>query len=142
MIITLQRFYGPGDMGTFGILRLPEFECFTVERPWRGNSPNVSCIPEGEYQLIPSRYLRGGYDTYEIVKVPDRTAIKIHVGNTMLNVLGCIALGSALGWVESPLKSGYRWGVVSSKTAFDEFMERMRGVEEATIRIVQYKPEW
>jgi hypothetical protein len=142
VILQLQRFYAPGEMGTFGILRLPEFECYTVERPWRGNQPNVSCIPQGEYDLIPARYNRGGYDTFEIRAVPDRTEIKIHVGNTALNVLGCIALGSALGWVESPLGTGARWGVINSKETFTQFMDQMRGVQEAKIRITQFTPEW
>jgi len=41
------------DQGTEGILTVPElgFACFTLELPWRGNRPNVSCIPPGTYPM-------------------------------------------------------------------------------------------
>jgi len=140
--ILLERFYAPCNVGTFGVLRLPEFECVSVERPWLNNQPNVSCIPEGEYDLVPSRYNRGGYDTYEIRGVPDRSLIKIHVGNTALDVLGCVALGSSLGYTESPIGTGARWGVLHSRNSVREFMEQMHGAEDARIRITQYKADW
>ena len=48
--LQLQRFaYTP--FGTFGRLYMPEFQCFTIERPWLNNVPKESCIPEGEYGI-------------------------------------------------------------------------------------------
>lgn len=120
--ITLERFaYTP--MGTFGKLTMPEFSCYTVEKPWRDNKPFVSCIPEGEYDLKLGMYNRGGYPAYEVMNVPNRILIKIHVANTMDDVLGCIGPGLALGYVEN------KWAVTSSKAALKTFMEAMDGDE-------------
>ncbi len=131
--VILERFaYSP--FGVFGKLIVPEFECFTVERPWLDNKKRESCIPEGKYTLKLGMFNRGGYEAYEVMGVPDRSLIKIHVGNTIDDVVGCIALGNALGYLEG------KWGVKSSKKAFKELREAMNGVEESTIHIVQYKP--
>ena len=131
MVVELERFaYTP--MGTFGRLAVDALSCFTVERPWEHNEPFESCIPEGEYTLKRSSYHRGGYDTYEAVEVPGRSLIKVHVGNTMLDVLGCIAVGSALGFLND------LWAVKQSKLTFERFMETMDSVPEATLIVSHY----
>ena len=131
--IVLERFaYSP--FGVFGKLKFPEFECFTVERPWLDNKPRESCIPEGEYSLQLGMYNRGGYQAYEVMNVPNRSLIKIHIGNTMDDIVGCIAPGKSLGYLER------KWGVTSSKKAFLEFMNAMNGIEESTLHVLQYKP--
>ena len=92
--------------GTFGrlVIRDPGkggnlLELWTVERPWLDNQARISCIPEGTYGLIPSRFYRGGYDAPEIRPVAGRSRILIHVGNTMDDVEGCVAVGLGLGVV-------------------------------------------
>jgi len=118
MKIELKRFaYTP--FGVFGTLYLSEFQCYTVERPWLGNEQKVSCIPEGLYKTRLGYFNRGGYDCYEILDVPDRSLIKIHIGNTMDDVLGCIALGLDLGCI------GGKWAVLRSKLAYDNFMRSL-----------------
>lgn len=121
-------------LGTFGRIIMDEFECFTVERPWLDNKPRQSCIPEGTYDLLLGRYNRGGYPAYEVMNVPNRSLIKIHIGNTIDDIVGCIAPGKALGFLER------KWAVTSSKKAFQEFMTVMDGAEHGRIRIFQYKP--
>lgn len=129
--ITLERFaYTP--MGTFGKLTMPEFSCYTVERPWLDNKPFVSCIPEGEYDIFLSRYNRGGYPAYEVMDVPNRTLIKIHVANTMDDVLGCIGPGLALGYIDQ------KWAVTSSKAALKTFMAEMDGDKVGKLIIKSY----
>lgn len=131
--VLLTRFaYSP--YGTFGKLLLPEFECYTVERPWLDNKPRQSCIPEGNYAMQLGRYNRGGYDVYEVIEVPGRSLIKIHIGNTMEDVIGCIAVGNALGYIEG------KWAVTSSKKAFGQFMQAMQGQQSSELRIEQYHP--
>ncbi len=131
--IILQRFaYTP--MGTFGKIMFEEFECFTVERPWLDNKARESCIPEGTYPLKLGMYNRGGYPAYEVMDVPGRSLIKIHVGNTMDDIIGCIAPGKSLGYV------GGKWGVTSSKKALQEFMKAMGEIELSTLNIIQFKP--
>lgn len=57
-IITIERAFVSG-VGTYGDLFLTddthnnELICHTIEREWRGNAPNISCIPDGDYWLEP-----------------------------------------------------------------------------------------
>ena len=126
--INLERF-GYTPFGTFGTLYLPEFQCYTIERPWINNEPKISCIPEGEYSMRFTRFFRGGYDTYQLEGVPDRTLIKIHIGNVMDDLLGCIAPGLDLGWYRN------KWAVTNSTKAFKAFMQAMGGAKSAKIII-------
>lgn len=115
MRLYVERFaYIPG-YGTFGRMYADEFSCYTCERPWENNRRWVSCIPEGEYPLLMSRYNKGGYDTLEIGGVPDRSRILIHKGNWPRNVQGCIAVGDKLTCMGGEL------GVSNSTATFLEF---------------------
>lgn len=130
--VLLERFaYTP--FGVFGKLIIPEFECFTVEKPWLDNKRRESCIPEGVYKLKLGMYNRGGYPAYEVLGVPGRSLIKIHIGNTMDDVLGCIAPGKSLGYAER------KWSVSSSKKAFEEFMSAMDGITETTLEVTHLR---
>jgi hypothetical protein len=102
-------------LGVFGELTVEgtQFSCYTVERPWIDNLPEVSCIPEGTYNLVPGRYNRGGYPAFEVRGVSGRSLIKIHRGNTMHDLRGCIAPGDALGCV------GGVWAVLRSRSTLD-----------------------
>ena len=64
----------------------------TLERPWKHNAPNVSCIPEGEY--IVKRDHTGKHQFYAVQNVPNRTFIEMHTANKPEHLQGCIALGS------------------------------------------------
>ena len=134
-MIKLVRFsYSP--MGTFGKLYAPDFTCWTVERPWAGNEPNVSCIPpeplEGNsciYPLKTTHFHRGGYDTMEVADVPGRSKILIHRGNVSGNVEGCIAVGMKLG------AYGGAWAVLDSKTALDRLWPLYQALAEQDKKI-------
>ena len=125
-IIYLDRF-AYTMYGVFGMLRYDGMKLFTVERPWSDNQRNVSCIPTGAYPLKLTHFIHGDYPAYELLDVPGRDSILIHIGNTMDDVRGCIAPGLMLGWV------GKKWAVVESKLAFERFMEHMNGVPEAVL---------
>lgn len=127
-MVVLNRFaYSP--MGTFGQIVIDQTKLFTVERPRGSNRPSLDCIPEGLYPLRLGTYNKGGYPAYELLEVPGRSLIKIHIGNTSRDVKGCISPGLALGFV------GGQWAVTSSATAYNAFMEAMGGVSESTILI-------
>jgi len=112
----LERFaYTP--LGTFGKIYIGDKSWYTVERPDRGNEPSISCIQEGCYGLMMDHYNRGGYDAFEILGVPGRTEIKIHIANTMEDVQGCVGVGLDLGYIKD------RWAITSSTIAFREFMK-------------------
>lgn len=87
--------------GTFGQMFSPAGEHLadTVERPWDDNKNLTSCIPQGTYLCIP----HSGPEfknVWEITGVPGREAILIHNGNTMLDVKGCVAVGTGRGKVK------------------------------------------
>lgn len=65
--------------------------CYTIELPWRDNTPQVSCIPEGDYPLI--KWLSPNHGNCLLVEdVPKRSSILIHPANNALRELrGCIA---------------------------------------------------
>ena len=89
------------DNGTPGVLSLPDgWACFTIELPWRNNRPNLSCIPEGEYDLrmrpsgVVKHSTHGDYTAgWEVTGVPGRTYIMIHPANYPPELEGCIAPG-------------------------------------------------
>jgi hypothetical protein len=99
---------------TLGWMSVGELRLATLERPWLpnplgpGGQTMVSCVPEGRYDVLPhdsSRYpqtyaLRNHtLGVYYLPKhVPagqrwGRTAILIHAGTTVSDVVGCIAVG-------------------------------------------------
>jgi hypothetical protein len=135
-MLTLTR-YGSTPFGTFGEVTLPSgAKLFTVERPWAGNQPRTSCIPEGIYTLrkrtspIVDRTSGGKYKQgWEVCDVVNRSLIMIHAGNTMDDLLGCIAPGTALGMVNG------KWAVSSSRPAMDTLMAELEIKREWTIDI-------
>lgn len=129
--LVLERFaYSPD--GTFGKLHFPTGEDFyTVEKPWKGNAVEVSCIPEGSYSLglryspLVERLTKQNYDeAWEVQDVDGRTHILIHQGNWPNDFKGCIGLGLEYS-VMNDRMGIYRNGVTRSATAFREFMELM-----------------
>lgn len=96
----LRRFRSD-DVGTFGTLELNGHLFFTVEKPWKDNKPFESCVPEGEYSLVPHNSNKYGDvlalvgETVSHYKDPDfkRYACLIHTANYPKDVEGCIGLG-------------------------------------------------
>jgi hypothetical protein len=95
----LVRLYSTG-FGTFGVLlnnKIPL--CVTLEDPWLDNKKTKSCIPAGEYKVVPHsgmRYKR----VWRLEDVPGRDAILIHSGNTIEDTQGCILVGREFGLLE------------------------------------------
>jgi len=64
--------------------------CDCIEPPWRDNQRQISCIPEGRYQLTPRLSLRFGWHLL-VNNVPGRSYILIHAFNHALRESrGCI----------------------------------------------------
>jgi len=114
---------------TLGTLELDGgWSCCTLELCWLSNLPNLSCIPVGTYTIQLHQSPKFG-DVYEVIGVPNRGDILIHVGNTRSDTHGCILLG---------MRSGYLVGlpaVLSSRIAFNEFMRQMAGIKTAQLVI-------
>lgn len=98
-------------MGTLGELYIGgEFQCYTIEQPWRDNRRFVSCIPAGEYDI--TKYDSPKYGAVVALSNPDlgvviyetqagetdRYACLIHAANWSHQLQGCIAPGANLAW--------------------------------------------
>jgi hypothetical protein len=83
--------------GTNGILYIDGVQQgYTIELPWQNNKHQVSCIPEGVYQLATRRSAKLG-NHIQVMDVPERDLILIHPANNALAELeGCIAPVTAL----------------------------------------------
>lgn len=112
-----------------------QFKFYTLERPWLNNAKNKSCIPDGTYQCKKDIYYGGDgpggkkkdYPSYLIMNVPGRTQIKIHKGNYVKDVVGCVALGSSMD-IKKP-------AVWSSAIAYNKFMQSMTDVDVFELKI-------
>lgn len=128
-MITIERFvdYGRPDEGTFGMLTMGEFCCYTVERQWLDNTPSLSCIPTGYYytewydspKFGASMIIYGG----TVSKFPNaqyaRSGILIHPANWSNNVQGCIGLGDRFVIMDN------RAAVTNSRKTVANFLDRI-----------------
>ena len=115
--------------GTFGVLRMDgEVFCVTLEPPDRGNLPDVSCIPAGEYECCRVETPSFG-TTFEIADVPGRTHILFHQGNVVADTHGCVLLGRSFGHV------GGERAVVASRPTFRDFLGRCGDAHTFTLCI-------
>jgi hypothetical protein len=130
------------EWGTFGTLEVVPvgFRCVTVERPWKGNTKNISCIPIGVYEIkLGTHYGKPGkeddYTVYELFGVEDRDNIEIHIANYMTDVKGCIGVGRYVYYSEKKKLPG----VANSRDTFRELMDAMAGIERSHVRIENYE---
>lgn len=115
-------------MGTFGDIGVAgAFVAYSLELPWIDNKRGISCIPCSTYSLRQDYYHKGDYPCWEICDVPDRDEIKMHIGNTVADIEGCVAMGTGLGRIYQ------KWAVTSSGIAFRKFMTAMEVYDSATI---------
>lgn len=84
----LIRKYTPSK--TDGFMLFDNIKIKTIERPWLDNRPMVSCIPEGQYLCRWSHMAEHNVDHYQLQKVPDRSAIFIHIATKPDQLHGCI----------------------------------------------------
>lgn len=85
---TLLRSYLPDR--THGQIQGHGLAFTTIERPWKMNTPNVSCIPEGSYMV--RRDTSGRFQYYRVDNVPMRSDIEFHGGSRPEHSNGCILL--------------------------------------------------
>jgi len=67
--------------------------CNTLELGWQNNRREVSCIPIGTYKCTTTDE-GGKYPVIRVLNVPDRDGIKIHIGNYLTQIKGCILVGT------------------------------------------------
>ena len=117
--------------GTLGELILNgKIICQTLERPWKDNQKEISCIPVGEY--VCKRIISPKFgETFEITGVPNRTHILFHSGNDAIrDSHGCVLLGMI-----SSRNGSYQ--IFKSRIARDKLMEIMKDEQEFKLTINQ-----
>ena len=128
-VVILKRFRSDAQ-GTFGELSMNgKHLCYTCEDPWNDNKPGESCIPAGGYDCVPHSGTLYK-NVWEVTKVPGRSAILIHNGNTIRDTRGCILVGDTLGEVD------HLPAVLNSRNTLDLLRGRLPGsfylqIEEA-----------
>jgi len=68
------------------------FSCKTLELPDVMNIPFISCIPKGNYSVVP-RISQKYKKHFHIIDVPERDHILIHIGNYKNQTQGCVLVG-------------------------------------------------
>lgn len=122
---------GQSSAGTFGVLRIGQIPfALTLEQPWRGNETNISCIPPTEYICRRVTSPKFG-ETFEVQGVERRSHILFHRGNTLADTHGCILVG------EEFATDGGIPIVGASAKGYGEFMMKLTGLNEFTLRVVE-----
>jgi hypothetical protein len=121
MRLRLNRFPST-PFGTWGVAMGPGGfpVCVTAERPWLDNRPNVSCIPKGLYKVkLQTHYGKTRhYPAYEVLDVPGRKDIELHIGAFPLeHSEGCILLGTGFRIIDG------KNAVYESEKAYNYFMD-------------------
>ncbi|GFD80912.1 hypothetical protein KUL118_37740 [Tenacibaculum sp. KUL118] len=104
MELTLHRaYFKEGTNGT--LFSSSKYLCQTIELPWRNNQRNISCIPEGRYEIQP-RFSRKFKHHLILKNVANRSFILIHPANDAQRDLeGCIAPVTYLSGIGKGLHS-------------------------------------
>jgi hypothetical protein len=129
-VVTLTRIKDDG-VETQGNLVYGSFTCDTLERPWKNNQINVSCIQKGSYNCkwtyMPS--LKEWH--YQIQNVPGRSGIFIHEGNFFTDVEGCVILGATF----SDINGDGQPDVATSRVTLAKFEALFPNHEDITLNI-------
>ncbi|MCO1336079.1 DUF5675 family protein [Microbulbifer sp. OS29] len=129
-MLTLTRF-AYGSEATLGRLRVGDRTFYTVERPWLGNKPFESCIPEGVYRCDP--YSSAKYpNVWELQEVPGRSKILMHTANYASDVQGCIGIGTT--------QAPGGWWVIQSRKAMQELRDMLP--PEFELNVTHFMPEY
>jgi len=106
-----------------------EFVCKTLELGWLDNETNISCIPEGTYDVIARTSKKYGKHLH-VTDVEGRGKILIHWGNFAgsdnprsghPDIRGCILVGKSYGDINKK-KDGID-EILTSKPTFNALME-------------------
>lgn len=103
----------------------------SLERGWRNNQNNISCVPEGTYTLKLEYSPRFRKDLWELYGVPNRAECKFHAANYWKQLNGCIALGNK----HIDIDGDGDPDVTSSRVTMNKFHEVMSGNNLATVTI-------
>ena len=119
------------DYATFGVLIKDNTPfAVTLEKVWRRNQADISCIPIGEYTCKRVTSPKFGV-TFEVMDVIGRSHILFHAGNTEKDTAGCILIGEEYGQIN---KKGV---ILNSRKGFDEFLNILNDMDEFKLIITE-----
>lgn len=136
MILTLTRF-AYCETHTAGRIYFDNFRLHTIERPWLGNKPFKSCIPNGCYSMARRHSEKFGHH-FLLRDVPGRDLILIHPANYASELEGCIAIG--LAYTHDCHSKAHM--VTHSQDAMKLLQRELAGVDEVELNIVNFTPEY
>jgi hypothetical protein len=119
--------------------------CGVVERPYKGNQPNVSSIPRGVYKASirndpTKKWMKTENQRWrlELAGVPKRSAIQFHYGQDVDWSEGCFIVGTNSGVSGGLTKERY-CGVEQSENAIENLRKIVtapgRNINEITIAV-------
>lgn len=111
----------------------PLFSSISLERGWRNNQKNVSCVPLGTYNCVLEWSNRFQMDLWELKGVPNRSECKFHSANYWYQLNGCIALGQKLKDLNA---DGYN-DVTNSRNTMKAFHNALKGETRVDLVIGQ-----
>lgn len=106
-----------GKLELFNESNTRVFECKTLELPWLDNKRQQSCIPKGNYTVVPRKSPKYG-SHFHVTNVANRDMILMHSGNYFTDILGCILVGESFKEINH---DGYL-DVVNSKVTFSKLV--------------------
>lgn len=139
--VVLRRFANTED-GVFGKMYLPNLPVlYTMEEDWKENQPNISCIPAGVYELRRIFSPKHQCEVFQVMNVPGRNMIEIHIANTEEDVEGCIGIGlypceiKRADEDQTGHPQRFKRAVCQSRAAFNRFMKYMTGRNTARLTV-------
>ena len=116
------------ETGCISEVDIDDLKIYGMEQPWRNNKSSISCIPDGQYILVPHESGKygntwafvGGTVSHYRDRSSSRYACLIHAGNTVSDVKGCLAVG--LDWTTTPEGNLF---VSSSRKAMTALKEKL-----------------
>jgi len=109
----------------------PIFSSISLERGWRNNEKNVSCVPKGTYKVVLEYSPRFNTDLWELKGVVGRSECKFHSANYWHSLNGCVALGLKLKDINN---DGYV-DITNSRDTMSEFHNALSGLTKALLII-------
>lgn len=137
MYIKINRFYQNTNQ-TMGVCtvfdndNIPRFSAISLERGWRNNETNISCVPVGEYSLCLEHSNRFKKLLWELKDVPNRSECKFHSSNFWHELNGCIALGSQ----SLNIGGDKELDVINSKETMTRFEDTLRPMNGKIVKLI------
>lgn len=110
----------------------PLFSALSLERGWRNNQKNISCVPLGTYNCVLEYSPRFKKKLWELKDVPNRSECKFHSANYWYQLNGCIALGRTIKDINN---DGYN-DVTSSKATMNAFHKVLQNETSVKVTFV------